>query len=67
MAKMTKLDPLIMRGIKLSGDYFIDCNLLVDIILEDMKTKAEAVKIIKETCQSFGIPLPNETIKRLSV
>lgn len=29
------VDPLVMRGIKLSGDCFADCNLLVDAIVRD--------------------------------
>lgn len=35
--KNETFDPLTARGIKLTGDYFADCNLLADIIAKDMK------------------------------
>lgn len=34
-------DPLTIRGIELCGEYFTDCNLLVDIIAQDMKAYEE--------------------------
>lgn len=60
-----QVDPLVMRGIELSGDYFADCNLLVSVIEQDMRAKEEAAKIITEMCQCFGIHLPEETMRRL--
>lgn len=34
-------DPLTARGIKLQGEYFADCNLLVDIIAKDTEAYKE--------------------------
>jgi hypothetical protein len=59
------VDPLVVRGIKLSGDYFADCNLLLGIIEQDNEYMAEAAKTITELCNCFGIPLPEDTLKRL--
>lgn len=39
-----KPDPLTARGIKLQGEYFADCNLLVDVIAKDMEAYEELKK-----------------------
>lgn len=36
-----KPDPLTARGIKLQGEYFADCNLLVDVIAKDKEAYEE--------------------------
>ena len=41
-------DPLTARGIKLQGEYFADCNLLVDIIAKDMEAYKELEQQVKE-------------------
>lgn len=41
-------DPLTARGIKLQGEYFADCNLLLNIIAKDMESHEELEQQVKE-------------------
>lgn len=47
-------DPLTARGIKLQGEYFADCNLLMNIIAKGMESHEELEQQVKELVAQVG-------------